>query len=78
MKACCPGEGISGIPHGAEFYQQCLIFQTSLELTPQEIHDLGLKEVARIRAEIEKVKQTMHHCSTINHVQAVFTVENAG
>jgi uncharacterized protein (DUF885 family) len=45
------------LPNGLEFYTHRIRFFTSLELTPQEVHQTGLAEVARIRAEMETVKQ---------------------
>jgi uncharacterized protein (DUF885 family) len=45
------------LPDGLEFYTHRIRFFTSLELTPQEVHQTGLAEVARIRAEMETVKQ---------------------
>ncbi len=42
-------------PRGEEFYALRARGFTTDSLTPDEIHELGLKEVARIRAEMEKV-----------------------
>jgi uncharacterized protein (DUF885 family) len=38
--------------NGAEYYADCLRSQTTTDLTPDEIYDLGTSEVARIEAEI--------------------------
>ena len=46
----------SALPDGAAYYAWRIKTQTSTELTAQVIHDLGLSEVKRIRAEMEKVK----------------------
>jgi len=56
MKSCRPREGVDSIPGGAAFYQQCLKFHTSLDITPREVHEIGLVEVARIRKEMERVE----------------------
>lgn len=44
--------GASSLPNGAAWYAHLVRSATSTELTPQEIHALGLKEVARLRAEL--------------------------
>jgi uncharacterized protein (DUF885 family) len=46
----------SELPDGEAWYAWLVREQTSTDLTPREIHELGLREVARIRAEMEKVK----------------------
>ena len=47
--------GASEMPEGEAYYQAQIRKFTTLEITPREIHDLGLREVARIRAEMEQV-----------------------
>jgi uncharacterized protein (DUF885 family) len=49
--------GISAIPNGKEYYNHAIKFYTTTNMTADEIHNLGLKEVARILSEMEKVKQ---------------------
>lgn len=44
---------LSAYPGGREVYAFLVRQQTTTGLTPQAIHDLGLKEVARLRAEME-------------------------
>lgn len=46
----------TSLPNGVEFYRQCIKFHTSTDLTAQEIHDIGLKEVDRIETEMKKVE----------------------
>jgi len=42
------------VRNGQAVYEHCLRFHTSTEKTPQEIHDLGLQEVARIEGRFQK------------------------
>ncbi|CAG0913987.1 unnamed protein product [Notodromas monacha] len=39
--------GVSTLPNGKDFYAQCLHFHTSTNLTPEEIHEIGLAEVKK-------------------------------
>jgi len=48
--------GASALPNGDAYYQALVRYYTSLdEATPDAVHELGLEEVARIRAEMEDV-----------------------
>lgn len=49
--------GISNIPNGTAYYQHAIKNYTTTNMTADEIHELGLKEVARILSEMEKVKE---------------------
>ncbi len=48
--------GFDDIPNGKEYYDYQIKFYTTTNMTADEIHQLGLKEVARILSEMEKVK----------------------
>ncbi|MBC3833392.1 DUF885 domain-containing protein [Undibacterium amnicola] len=43
------------LPNGKAFYQAQIFEYTTLENTPEEIHSIGLKEVARIRSDMEQI-----------------------
>jgi uncharacterized protein (DUF885 family) len=48
--------GVSETPNGKEFYQNRINFYTtSTQYTADDIHQIGLKEVARIKAEMEQI-----------------------
>ena len=49
------GIGVSELPAGLSYYQALLAEATTTELTPRQIHDLGLQEVARIGARMDAV-----------------------
>ncbi len=49
--------GVSEIPNGREYYQNRLNYYTTLDLTAEEIHQIGLEEVARINSEMKKIIQ---------------------
>lgn len=53
--ACRNEAGISSTAGGADYYRWLVANHTTTELTPDQIHDIGLAEVARIRAEMDKV-----------------------
>ena len=48
--------GIGSLPFGKDLYATYVKMWTTTNLTPDEIHELGLKEVARLHAEMEKIK----------------------
>jgi len=57
--ACRQDVGASTLPDGADYYAHRARVFTTTDMTPDEIHKLGLSEVARIRSEMQKViKQT--------------------
>jgi uncharacterized protein (DUF885 family) len=47
--------GIWQLPNGAAMYAYATRDNTTTDLTPQEIHEIGLKEVKRIRAEMQAI-----------------------
>lgn len=49
--------GVSEIPNGREYYQNRLNYYTTLDLTADEIHEIGLKEVSRINKEMKQIIQ---------------------
>ena len=48
--------GASEFPEGAAYYAQQIRQYTTLDLTAEQIHEIGLAEVARITAEMEEAK----------------------
>ena len=51
---------------GAAYYNTALEIQTTTTMTADEIHELGLKEVARIHGEMEKIKDQVGFKGTLN------------
>jgi uncharacterized protein (DUF885 family) len=49
--------GVGALPRGLEFYDERLAFATTTDMTADEVHEYGLKEVARIRGEMEQIKE---------------------
>ena len=47
--------GLSDIPNGKEWYEYVARYHTTTNLTPNEIHEIGLSEVKRIRSEMEEI-----------------------
>jgi uncharacterized protein (DUF885 family) len=48
--------GISSIKNGNKYYEYLVKYWTTTNKTPEEIYQTGLAEVARIKAEMERVK----------------------
>lgn len=57
--------GISDIPNGEAFYNYMIKLFTTTTMTADEIHELGLSEVARISSEMEKVKEQVGFTGTL-------------
>ena len=47
------------MPNGKAWYEYLARYHTTTDLTPDEIHEIGLREVARIRAEMEEVIESV-------------------
>ena len=56
LPASRESSGISALPNGKEYYDHQIKTYTTTSMTADEIHNLGLSEVARLEAEMEKVK----------------------
>jgi uncharacterized protein (DUF885 family) len=48
--------GMSDLPNGNEWYDYLVKRQTTTELTPEEIFQLGMEEVQRIKKEMERMR----------------------
>ncbi len=55
-----PAGNLLFYPGGAEAYTVAARVQTTTDLTPQQIHEIGLREVTRLRSEIERVMREMN------------------
>lgn len=51
--------GLGALPHGKETYDYLIKLHTTTNMTADEIHQLGLKEVERISVEMLKVKDQL-------------------
>lgn len=49
--------GYDALPQGDDYYKYAIKYYTTTTMSAEEIHQLGLSEVARIRTEMEKVKE---------------------
>jgi uncharacterized protein (DUF885 family) len=55
IPACRESIAASALPNGAAYYAFRVRLETTTSLTPRQIHEIGLAEVKRIHAEMEKV-----------------------
>jgi len=55
LPGCRDSLGASALPNGAAYYDMLVKRFTTLDTTAEEVHQIGLREVARIRAEMDTV-----------------------
>ncbi|MFL6234327.1 MAG: DUF885 domain-containing protein [Thermoanaerobaculia bacterium] len=55
IPGCRESIGLGALPGGAEWYAYAVRRATTTDLTPRQIHEIGLSEVKRIRAEMDKI-----------------------
>jgi len=58
IPACRENIAATALPDGVAAYAFHVRWQTTTKLTPQQIHEIGLAEVKRIRTEMDKVIQS--------------------
>jgi len=57
--------GIHALPDGKAYYDALLKYITNTDFSADDIHELGLREVARIRAEMESIKEQVGFNGTL-------------
>ena len=57
--------GIGDLSYGKKYYQALVKQWTTTQMQPDQIHELGLKEVARLNTEMEKVKNQVGYKGSI-------------
>lgn len=55
MPHCRSQPGIASIKGGLDYYKYTVNYYTTTNATPKQIHELGLKEVARIKAQMQVI-----------------------
>ncbi|MEG3177365.1 DUF885 domain-containing protein [Sphingomonas sp. RB3P16] len=65
--------GASALPEGAKYYAFQVRQQTTTDLTPAQIHDIGLGEVKRIRSEMETLAKKAGYASRDAFIQELRT-----
>lgn len=61
VPACRESIAMADMPDGDEWYRHAVRVFTTTSLTPDEIHEIGQSEVARIRSEMERVIDSTGH-----------------
>ncbi|MFO0909569.1 MAG: DUF885 domain-containing protein [Isosphaeraceae bacterium] len=63
--ACREQVGLSATPDGAEHYAFLVRHYTTTDLTPDQVHDLGLQQVARVRTAMEAIRREVGFDGTL-------------
>jgi uncharacterized protein (DUF885 family) len=59
LPACRTSTGWSALPQGMDWYLARVASQTTTDLQPEQIHQIGLREVARIQGEFARIGPKM-------------------
>lgn len=66
LPACRGPVGASAMPMGREFYLDRIQRFTTIEISPEELHQTGVSENARIRSDMELIKQKVDFDGTLD------------
>jgi uncharacterized protein (DUF885 family) len=61
--------GLASMPGGADAYRKLIRVTTSLDMTPEEIHKLGLAQVAEFRRDLAALGQKVFGTSDVAEIQ---------
>ncbi|HKS57567.1 MAG TPA: DUF885 domain-containing protein [Steroidobacteraceae bacterium] len=64
-KADAVATGVGKNPNGKAYYEAMLASSTTTQLTAEQVHQIGLDEVARIKGEMEQIKQKVGFKGTL-------------
>ena len=66
LPRCVKTEGVGSWSDGDKAYARMIRLHTTTDMSADEVHRLGLSEVARIRGEMEKVKKEMAFAGSLD------------
>lgn len=49
--------GVTALPNGRAYYEHRVRMYTTLDITPEEVHAIGVREVTRIRLSMDSIRQ---------------------
>ncbi len=58
-KKATADDGVWKLPDGGTYYANCLRSNTTTEYTPEQVHEIGLKEVTRIEGEMAAIPEKL-------------------
>ena len=73
LPAARTSTGIAAVPGGADMYTYAVGYWTTTTHTPDEIYQTGQSEVARIKAEMEQVRQQLGYQGTLPDLLALLS-----
>ncbi|KAL8609309.1 hypothetical protein ACOMHN_060037 [Nucella lapillus] len=76
LKKTRASECICSLPQGKDMYQQCLQFHLSCHMSPKEVHELGLKEVDRIQAQMKALAKKEGHTHVFDYIKKLKTKQD--
>jgi uncharacterized protein (DUF885 family) len=66
-----PELSIESLPDGKRRYAEAVKMMTTMNVTPAEVHEIGLKEVERVTAEMTKLAQAQGHKDLASFREAI-------
>ncbi|GAB3637438.1 DUF885 family protein [Hymenobacter arcticus] len=75
LPAARTSTGIAAVPGGADMYTYAVGYWTTTTRTPDEIYQTGQSEVARIKAEMEQVRQQLGYSGTLPDLLASLSAD---
>ena len=77
-KKATTDDGVWKLPNGAAYYAHCLRSNTTTEYTPEQVHEIGLKEVERIEGEMGAILEKLGYKDVKNAAQETGRIREGG
>lgn len=61
-------DGVWKFPNGNEYYAYLVRSHTTLNITPKQVHEIGLSEVQRIQTEMKTIFHSLGYTDTTNNI----------
>ena len=58
--------GLWQYPQGKEYYRYLVKFNTSLDLTPEQVHEIGLKEIEKLRKKLDEIAKELKFAGDVD------------